>query len=117
MSTNDRINSFSCTICNSQRDNYGIYESSPHPTNILDKDNKTICTCPCLLQKTYHYSGKSIIGCNICNNTLGCPHTKNYCPMNPKMKKLIICWTLLMSIKEIQNESIEHIYLSLNKIS
>lgn len=97
ISTNSNITKFSCAICNSQKDNGGIYEASDHPTNILNENNKIICTCPCLLKKTPHYSGKSIIGCDCCKNKLKPQHTKIYCPNNPNKKKLVVYWKILIS--------------------
>lgn len=101
ISTNEDITNFSCAICNSQKANGGIYESSPHPTNILDKNNKVICTCPSLLKETLHYSGKSIIGCDICKNTIKPQHTKVYCPKNVNKKKMIVYWQVLIPINLI----------------
>ena len=101
ISTNTNITKFSCAICSSQKANGGVYEDSPHPTNILNKNNEIICTCPCLLKKTPHYSGKSIIGCDCCKNKLKPQHTKVYCPNNPNKKNLIVYWKILIPINLI----------------
>ena len=123
ISTEEDITKFSCAICNSQKANGGVYEVSPHPTNILDKNNKVICTCPSLLKKTIHYSGRNIIGCDICKNTLKPQHTKIYCPKNDHKKKMIICWKIIVPINLIdkafnnylENLEIENLLDSLNE--
>ena len=120
ISTNEDITKFSCAICNSQKDNGGIYEASPHPTNILDKNNKVICTCPCLLKETLHYSGKSIIGCDMCKNTLKPQHTKVYCPKNVNKKKMIVYWQVLIPInlidKAFNDYLVEKLVFQLNSL-
>ena len=104
ISLNNDISSFNCSICNSQKKHNGRYEPSPHPTNILNINGKIICTCPCLLTETLHYSGNNMIGCNLCKNKFKPNHTQNYCPLNKIKKELIVYWKILIPIEKLEND-------------